>query len=106
MKGQWACRSNIKCETCLPISPGIPSSAAAKGIQQDSRLDRPDDDLDEKEDDDLDEKEEEEDNKEKEEQEIVGSTDQHLIAANAEWVQREKVFRGVSGEIFFLKYWY
>ena len=80
----------------MPISPGIPSSAAAKGIQQDSRLDRPDDD------DDLDEKEkEEEDNKEKEEQEVVGSTDQHLIAANAEWVQREKVFRGISEEIFF-----
>ena len=99
MKGQWACRSNIKCETCLPISPGIPSSAAAKGIQQDSRLDRPDDDLD---DDDDDDDEEEEDKEEKEEEEVVGSTDQHLIAANAEWVQREKVFRGVSEEIFFL----
>ena len=95
MKGQWACRSNIKCETCLPISPGIPSSAAAKGIQQDSRLDRPDDDLDE----------EEEDNEKKEEEEVVRSTDQHLIAANAEWVQREKVFRGVSEEIFVWKYW-
>ena len=43
---------------------------------------------------------EEEDTKEKEEEEVVGSTDQHLIAANAEWVQREKVFRGVSEEIF------
>ena len=75
-------------------SPGIPSSAAAKGIQQDSRLDRPDDD------DDLDEKEEEEEDNEKKEEEVVGSTDQHLIAANAEWVQREKVFRGVSEEIF------
>ena len=75
----------------MSISPGIPSSAAAKGIQQDSRLDRPDDD------DDLDE---EEDNEKKEEEEVVGSTDQHLIAANAEWVQREKVFRGVSEEIF------
>ena len=80
----------------MSISPGIPSSAAAKGIQQDSRLDRPDDD------DDLDEEdeEEEESNEKKEEEEVVGSTDQHLIAANAEWVQREKVFRGVSEEIF------
>ena len=68
----------------MPISPGIPSSAAAKGIQQDSRPDRPDDDLDDDE----------------EEEEVVGSTDQHLIAANAEWVQREKVFRGVSEEMF------
>ena len=97
MKGQWACRSNIKCETCLPISPGIPSSAAAKGIQQDSRLYRPDDD------DDL--EEEEEGNEEREKQEVFGSTDQHLIAANAEWVQREKVFRGVSEEMFVWKYW-
>ena len=76
----------------MSISPGIPSSAAAKGIQQDSRLDRPDDD------DDL--EEEEEGNEEREKQEVFGSTDQHLIAANAEWVQREKVFRGVSEEMF------
>ena len=46
------------------------------------------------------EEEEEDEEKEKEEEEVVGSTDQHLIAANAEWVQREKVFRGVSEEIF------
>ena len=44
--------------------------------------------------------EEDESNEKKEEEEVVGSTDQHLIAANAEWVQREKVFRGVSEEMF------
>ena len=85
----------------MPISPGIPSSAAAKGIQQDSRLYRPDDDDDlDEEDEEEEDEEEDESNEKKEEEEVVGSTDQHLIAANAEWVQREKVFRGVSEEMF------